>query len=95
MDPFKAGDYLVLEVYRFSDPNTYRQTWNDLWLKEYTTALIKKQWGQNMLKYSGFTLPSGITLNGRDIYQDALTEIEQLEADLFSKESTPPDFFVG
>lgn len=95
MDPFKAGDYLVLEVYRFSDPNTYRQTWNDPWLKEYTTALIKKQWGQNMLKYSGFTLPSGITLNGRDIYQDALTEIEQLEADLFSKKSTPPDFFVG
>jgi hypothetical protein len=48
-----------------------------------------------MLKYSGFQLPSGITLNGREIYQDALTEIQQLEADLLSKESDPPDFFVG
>lgn len=95
LNDFKAGDYLVLEVYRFSDPNTYRETWNDWWLKDYTTALIKKQWGQNMLKYSGFQMPSGITLNGRDIYQDALTEIQDLETKLISYESTPPDFFVG
>jgi hypothetical protein len=95
MNNYRAGDYLVLEVYRFSNPDSYRETWNDWWLKAYTTALIKKQWGQNMLKYSGFQLPSGITLNGREIYQDALTEIEQLETALHSTESTPPDFFVG
>jgi len=95
MSNFKAGDYLVLEVYRFSDPDKYRQTWNNWWLKDYTTALIKRQWGQNMLKYSGFQMPSGITLNGRDIYQDAMADIEKLEAALISTESTPPDFFVG
>jgi len=95
MSNFKAGDYLVLEVYRFSDPDRYRETWNDWWIKAMATAQIKKQWGQNMLKYSGFQLPSGITLNGREIYQDALNEIEQLNNDLFSKEGTPPDFFVG
>jgi hypothetical protein len=95
MSNFKAGDYLVLEVYRFSDPNRYREAWNDWWLKAYATALIKMQWGQNMLKYSGFQMPSGITLNGRDIYQDALAEIEKLEAALHSTESTPPDFFIG
>lgn len=95
MSNFSAGDYLVLEVYRFSDPNTYREAWNDWWLKAYATALIKQQWGQNMLKYSGFQLPSGITLNGRDIYQDALAEIEKLDAALISTESTPADFFVG
>lgn len=95
MSNFKAGDYLVLEVYRFSDPDRYRETWNNWWLKNYTTALIKRQWGQNMLKYSGFQMPSGITLNGRDIYQDALADIEKLEASLISTESNPPDFFVG
>lgn len=90
-----AGDYLVLEVYRFSDPDRYRETWNNAWLKDYTTALIKKQWGQNMIKYSGFTMPSGITLNGRDIYQDAVNDIAELETKLFSTETTPCDFFVG
>lgn len=95
LSPLIAGDYLVLEVYRFSDPDQYRQTWSTAWLRDYTTSLIKRQWGQNMIKYSGFQLPSGIMLNGRDIYQDAITEIEQLEADLISKESNPPDFFVG
>lgn len=94
LDDLNAGDYLVLEVYRFSDPNTYRESWDDWWLKDYTTALIKKQWGQNMLKYSGFQLPSGITLNGRDIYQDAITEIAELEAKLYSTESLPVDFFI-
>lgn len=95
MSNFKAGDYLVLEVYRFSDPDRFRETWNSWWLKDYTTALIKRQWGQNMLKYSGFALPSGITLNGRDIYQDALSDIEKLETALMTMESTPPDFFIG
>jgi hypothetical protein len=95
MDDLKAGDYLVLEVYRFSDPNTYRQTWNDWWLKAYTTSLIKRQWGMNMIKYSGFQMPSGITLNGREIYQDALAEIEKLETQLITTESAPPDFFIG
>lgn len=58
IDPLVAGDYLVLETYRLTDPDDYRKTWDNQWLKDYTTALIKKQWGQNMLKYSGFTLPS-------------------------------------
>jgi hypothetical protein len=89
-----AGDFVVLEVYRFSDPNLFRETWNDQWLKGYTTALIKRQWGQNMLKYSGFQLPSGITLNGRDIYQDALGDLEALEAQLLSSETLPTDFFM-
>lgn len=95
LDPLKAGDYLVLQVYRFTDPDTYRKTWDNQWLKDYTTALIKKQWGQNMLKYNGFTLPSGIVLNGRDIYQDSLTDIAELESKLISEETQPIDFMVG
>lgn len=95
LSPLKVGDYLVLESYRFTDPDTYRKTWNDQWLKDYTAALIKRQWGQNMIKYSGFTLPSGITLNGRDIYQDALADLQELETQLMTEETLPIDFMVG
>jgi hypothetical protein len=94
MNNYKVNDILVLEVYRFCDPQLYRETWNDSWLKDYATALIKRQWGQNMLKYDGFQLPSGITLNGRAIYQDALTEIADLETKLHNQETLPPDFFM-
>lgn len=95
LNGFSVDDYLIFEVYRLCDPMTYRKTWNDLWLKNYTTALIKRQWGQNMIKYDGFQMPSGITLNGRAIYDDALNDIELLKAELFSSEILPPDFFVG
>lgn len=95
MNDYKVGDIIVLEVYRLTDPHLFREVWNDFWLQSYTTALIKRQWGQNMLKYDGFQMPSGITLNGRAIYQDALTEIAELEAKLQSQETLPVDFFVG
>lgn len=95
LDPLKEGDYIVLEVYRFTDPDTYRETWDNQWLKDYTTALIKRQWGQNMIKYSGFQLPSGITLNGREIFEDAKNDLQELEDRLFSQESLPIDFMVG
>jgi hypothetical protein len=91
----KENDYLILEVYKFSDPDTYRKTWNNWWLRDYTTALFKKQWGQNMLKYDGFQLPSGITLNGRAIFEDAKIEIEELLGKLNSELTLPVDFFVG
>lgn len=95
LDVYPVGAIMAFEVYRFSDPETYRETWSDGWLRDYTTALIKRQWGQNMLKYNGFQLPSGITLDGRAIYEDALRDIEILEQKLFSSEILPPDFMVG
>lgn len=95
MSQFQPGDIIAIECWRFCDPEEYPRVWNELWLKKYTAALIKKQWGQNMLKYDGFQLPSGITLNGRSIYEDANNEILKLEEDLQSKETLPPDFFVG
>lgn len=95
MEEYKAGDYIAFEAYRFSNPNDVTEVWDNQWLKDYTTALIKRQWGQNMIKYNGFTMPSGITLNGRDIYQDALADIAQLEQELFSSETLPVDFMVG
>ena len=66
-----AGDYLIIDCYRAMDPNDYTRVWNDHFLKKYTTALLKRQWGQNLLKFNGVKLPGGIEMNGRQIYDDA------------------------
>ena len=70
----KVGDYLVAEVYTIISDNSI---YNDLWLKEYTTALIKKQWGQNLSKYEGIQMPGGVTFNARQYIDDANEEIEK------------------
>lgn len=91
----KEGDVVIAEVYMAVDPGEFIQAFNDPWLKAYCTALIKKQWGQNMLKYQGFQLPSGVVLDGRAIYEDAIRDIERLEEELYNTYSLPADFFVG
>jgi len=63
------GDYLVAEVFEIVNPSTYSSVWNDMWLKQYTTALIKKQWGANLIKFEGMQLPGGVTINGRQIFE--------------------------
>ena len=65
--------------YRKIDPTQFTDVYNDVWLKKYVTALIKKQWGQNLSKFEGVQLPGGVTLQGRQILEDANTEIEKLE----------------
>ena len=91
----KVGDYLVLEGYQLIDPNTHTSVYSDLWLKEYATALIKQQWGQNLIKFEGMQLPGGVVLNGRQIYDDATSEIERLRESIRLEFELPPDFFVG
>ena len=68
---------------------------NDMFLKEYTTALIKQQWGMNLIKFEGMQLPGGVVLNGRQIYDDATSEIATLRENLRLEHEFPPDFFVG
>lgn len=94
-DDIKEGDYIILEVYRTIDPDTNTSVYNDMWVKEYTTALIKQQWGQNLIKFDGMQLPGGVTLNGRQIYDDASGEIEKLRESIRMEHELPPDFFVG
>jgi hypothetical protein len=91
----KEGDYLVAEVYQTIDPETHTSVYNDKWLKEYATALIKQQWGQNLIKFEGMQLPGGVTLNGRQIFDDASNEIEKLRESIRMEHELPPDFFVG
>lgn len=90
----KVGDIVAAEVYRAIDEHTYEEVYDDIWLKRYVTALLKKQWGQNLSKYSGMQLPGGLTYNGDKIYQDAINDIEKLEAEaLYS--TSPLDFMIG
>lgn len=91
----KEGDYIVAEVYSIVDPSTHTSVFNDMFLKEYTTALIKQQWGQNLIKFEGMQLPGGVVLNGRQIYDDATGEIATLRENLRLEHEFPPDFFVG
>lgn len=88
------GDYIIVEGYRALDPNEYTKTWSEPWLKHYTVALFKRQWGINLKKFGGLTLPGGVTLDGQGVYDEAVGEIKDLEDDLMSK-SSPLEFFTG
>tara|TARA_B100000965_G_scaffold327338_1_gene290117 strand:- start:458 stop:1315 length:858 start_codon:yes stop_codon:yes gene_type:complete len=87
--------YLVLDCYRALDPNSFTQVYNDYFLKQYLTALMKRQWGQNLIKFKGVKLPGGIELNGREIYDDAEREIESLRSKMSTEYELPPYDFVG
>jgi hypothetical protein len=91
----KVGQYLIIEGYQTINPNDYTDVYNDMMLKKYCIALLKKQWGSNMLKFEGMQLPGGVTLNGRAIYDDAVNDIQKIEEEFDSKYSFPPDFFCG
>ena len=90
-----VGDYIIVECYRILDPETYRDVYNDMFLKRYCTALIKRQWGENLKKFNGVQLPGGVTINADKIYEDALDEIKQIESDMQSRFELPVDFFTG
>ena len=93
--PFDVGSVLQMEVYTGVDPATSKTVWDDMWLKEFATCLIKLQWGSNLSKYSGVQLPTGITLDGNKILGDAETEREKLLERLRNEFETPADFFLG
>jgi len=90
-----AGEFIVLEVYSIIDPSTYTDVFNDHFLKKYLTALIKRQWGANMMKFEGFQLPGGITMNGRQMFDDAIEEIKELEEECRLAWMTPDNFIMG
>jgi len=89
------GEYIVLEVYRIIDPNVYTDVYNDRYLKRYATALIKRQWGTNLKKFEGIQMPGGVTLNGQKIYDEAIDEIKELENEMQTTYTEPPNFMVG
>ena len=90
----RLGDYLIVECYRVLDPATAPRLYNELWLKHYTTAMFKRQWGINLKKYQGLQLPGGVTLDGQSLYEEAISEIKDLEDELMGK-SAPLGFYMG
>jgi hypothetical protein len=90
-----VGTVVVAECYATVDPNVYHQAWNDRWLKEYATALIKRSWGNNLKKFNGIQLPGGVTLNGDKIYQEADNEINALHAEIGDKYGAPLEFMMN
>lgn len=88
------GDYIVVECYRALDPAENVKVWDEPWLKHYVTALFKRQWAVNIKKFQGIQLPGGVTLDGNALYDEATTEIKELEDELQNK-SAPLEFFLG
>ena len=90
-----AGNFMVLDCYRILDPSTFTNVYNDSFLKRYLTALIKRQWGQNLIKFRGVKLPGGIEFNGREIYEDAEREIDEITKRMSMDYELPPYDFIG
>lgn len=87
--------FLVLECYRALDPESFSQVYNDSFVKKYLTALIKKQWGQNLIKFQGVKLPGGIELNGRAIFEDGQRDLEDIKQRMSSEYELPPLDCIG
>jgi len=90
-----VGEFLVIEAYRKMDPDTHTDVYNDIFLKRYVTALFKKQWGANLSKFDGVAMIGGVTLNGRQIYSEALQDIEKLETEIRSTFELNPAMMIG
>jgi hypothetical protein len=90
-----VGNFIVLDCYRILNPNDFTKVYNDSFLKRYLTALIKRQWGQNLIKFRGVKLPGGIELNGREIYEDAEREIDEIMKRMSMDYELPPYDFIG
>ncbi len=91
----EVGTFLVIQCDRILDPDNFTGVYNDSFLKLYLTALVKRQWGQNLIKFQGVKLPGGLELNGRQIYEDAEREIESIREKLISEYELPPLDFIG
>ncbi len=90
-----VDDYLIIDCYRLIDPNDFTRVYNDAFLKKYATALMKRQWGQNLIKFQGVKLPGGVELNGRQIYDDAQKDLEMIKEQMSNTYELPPLDFIG
>ncbi|MDA7491692.1 hypothetical protein N8464_00880 [bacterium] len=94
-DTLSVGEYIVIEAYGVVDPNTYSDVWKDRFLQNYATAKIKYQWGSNLTKFNGMTLPGGVQFNGEQILSDAREEIQRLEEEMSNSYSLPSVDMIG
>ena len=91
----QEGDWLIFDVFKAIDPNASTGVWNDSFLKRYVTQLVKRQWGQNLMKFQGVKLPGGVELNGRQMYDDAEKELEIIREQMSNTYEIPPLDMIG
>tara|TARA_Y100000114_G_scaffold54465_1_gene49799 strand:+ start:8719 stop:9471 length:753 start_codon:yes stop_codon:yes gene_type:complete len=91
----EVGHFVIIECYRILNPDTFTDVYNDYFLKKYATALLKMQWGMNLLKFEGMQMPGGVTFNGRQLFDDAKEEIQKLEEEVRLNWEQPVDFYTG
>lgn len=91
----KAGRFIIIDAWSAMDPASYDGVYNDVFLKKYLTALIKRQWGQNLIKFQGVKLPGGIEFNGRQIYDDAMADLDKIQDQMLSTYEIPPLDLIG
>ena len=91
----KVDDFIIIECYRKLDPDSYTDIFNDIYLKRYTTALIKRQWGANLSKFEGVQMLGGVTLNGAKLFEEAQADIEKLEEQIQLAYELPPNYMIG
>ena len=94
-DSLSENDFLIIDCYRLIDPNDFTRVYNDHFLKKYSTALLKRQWGQNLMKFQGVKLPGGIELNGRQIYDDAINDLAIIREQMSNTYEIPPLDMIG
>jgi len=94
-DDVVIDEFVVAECYAVVNPESFTDVYNDIFLKKYVTALFKRQWGANLIKYDGVQLPGGVNLNGRQLFDDATTELNAIEEDMQLRNELPVDFVVG
>jgi len=90
-----VDEWIVMECWRKLDPTVWTDVYNDFFLKKYATALIKKQWGSNLIKFNGVAMLGGVTMNGEMIYTQAHEEIIRLEEEMRLTYEMPVDFAIG
>ena len=94
-EQMEADEFIIIECYRKIDPATYTDIFDDIYLKRYATALIKRQWGANLSKFNGVATLGGVTMNGEQIYSQAIEEIQRLEEQIQLSFETPIDYMIG
>ncbi len=90
-----VDDYLIIDCHRILDPSDFTKVYNDRFLKRYYTALLKRQWGMNLIKFQGVKLPGGIEMNGRQIYDDAQLELDKIKDEMFNEYELPAMDMIG
>lgn len=90
-----VANLLFIEAYVQIDTEKYPKVWNDRVFKKYYTALLKRQWAQNLIKFSNVPLPGGASLNAPAILSEANKELNEVELFLTRTQELPVDPLIG